>query len=296
MLIQPDCIPCIFQMAVSGMHELGLPENLQRKLCRRIAEIPALAAGEWNVTSPDVIEAVLNCLGEELDEPDPFRDLKAEQNRAMLAMKPRLRARVHRSGDSLARALQLAVLGNAVDLMLADRPEDLEAEMRTRPLPGKAIEAFRACVSRSRRIVYLADNAGEIVLDGVLIEEIRRLHGAEIILLVRSLPAMNDITLSETASAGLPDDLVVKENGIRGPYPGTKLDRCVPEVRRLIETCDLIVSKGGGNFDSLGEEPEEITGKTAFLLLSKCRPYCERFGASMLDPVLVPPGAFMASR
>jgi len=283
-------------MAISGMHELRLPEGLQRKLCRRIADIPALAAREWNVTSPDVIEAVLNCLVEELDDPDPFHDLKAEQNRAMLAMKPRLQEGVDRSGDSLARALQLAVLGNAVDLMLADRPEDLEAEIRSRPLPREPVEGLLEWLADAGRIVYLADNSGEIVLDGILIEEIRRFHGPEIILLVRSVPAMNDITLSEAASAGLPKDLVVKENGIRGPYPGTKLDRCLPEVRRLIETCDLIISKGGGNFDSLGEEPEEITGKTAFLLLSKCRPYCERFGASMLDPVLVPPGAFMASR
>jgi len=42
MLIQPDCIPCIFQMAVSGMQEIGLPEALKREICRRIAEIPAL--------------------------------------------------------------------------------------------------------------------------------------------------------------------------------------------------------------------------------------------------------------
>ncbi len=294
MRIQPDCIPCVFQMAVSGMHEIGLPEESMRKVCTRIARIPALCGHAWDVTSPDVIEAVLDILSGTLGDQDPFRDLKQRQNRAMLDVKPRLQGKVSQAGDPLELALRLAVLGNAVDLMLADRPETLDAELETRLLRPEAIRAFRRRLDRSRSIVYLADNAGEIVLDGLLMERLRQ-EGKEVVLVVRSRPAMNDVTLGEIGSAGLEEDLPVMENGISGPFPGTRLARCSPEVRRRIEACDLIISKGGGNFDSFGEEPRSILDKTAFLLLSKCRPYCERFGAARLDPVLLAPGASQRS-
>ena len=97
---------------------------------------------------------------------------------------------------------------------------------------------------------------------------------------------MNDVTMHDVETADLPGNIRIVENGIDGPYPGTRLKRCSREVQDLINDADLIISKGGGNFDSFGEEGEAFTQKTIFLLLSKCRPYCDLFKAQLLDPVL----------
>jgi len=289
MVIEPDCIPCIFRMAVSGLRELDADSATTRELCGKIASLPAMAGKSWDVTSPRVIEQVMVLFNEALGDEDPFRRVKENQNRAMLRLSPALKEDLSRASDPLGLALHLAVLGNTIDLMLANRPADLETAIRGKletPLPENIGRGFKDRLEAAGRIVYLADNCGEIVLDALLLKEILRRHDARITLVVRSVPAMNDVTLKEAATVGIPSGVRVVENGMNGPYPGTCLERCSPEVREIVTGADLIISKGGGNFDSLSEEDPSVTGKTLFILLSKCRPYCDFFGASMLEPVI----------
>jgi uncharacterized protein with ATP-grasp and redox domains len=75
------------------------------------------------------------------------------------------------------------------------------------------------------------------------------------------------------------------ENGISEPLPGTYLKRTNSELKRLIERADLVISKGGGNYDSLTEE-ERLKGKTSFLFLAKCYPYCNIHHVSLNAPVI----------
>ncbi|MEW5909167.1 MAG: ARMT1-like domain-containing protein, partial [Thermodesulfobacteriota bacterium] len=77
----------------------------------------------------------------------------------------------------------------------------------------------------------------------------------------------------------------IMENGIDGPLPGTILKRCSSGIRELFDKADLIISKGGGNFDTLGEENESLR-KIVFMLLSKCRPYMNHFHVPLHHPVL----------
>jgi uncharacterized protein with ATP-grasp and redox domains len=105
---------------------------------------------------------------------------------------------------------------------------------------------------------------------------------------VRSVPALNDATAKEAAAVELDAIAQIVENGIDGPLPGTVLARCSEQLRKLTEEADLILSKGGGNFDSLGEE-SHLHDKILFMLMSKCVPYCGYFGTRMYDPILAPP-------
>ena len=77
----------------------------------------------------------------------------------------------------------------------------------------------------------------------------------------------------------------ILENGIDGPLPGTITSRCSSEVRDLLHRADLIISKGGGNFDTL-EEEKDYNRNVTFLLLSKCIPYYNYFHAELYQPIL----------
>jgi uncharacterized protein with ATP-grasp and redox domains len=132
--------------------------------------------------------------------------------------------------------------------------------------------------------VYFGDNAGEVVFDKLLIETIRELHSPEIVFVVRNVPTLNDATLTEARSMGLANIARVIENGIAGPLPGTVLHRCSNEVNDLVRHSDLIISKGGGNFDTLDEEKEHLQKKVSFLQLSKCEPYYKHFGVEIYQP------------
>jgi uncharacterized protein with ATP-grasp and redox domains len=100
------------------------------------------------------------------------------------------------------------------------------------------------------------------------------------------VPTLNDATLKEAKSVGLDKIATVIENGIDGPLPGTLLSRCSGEVNDLVHWSDLIISKGGGNFDTLDEERKHLNKNISFLLLSKCEPYCNHFDMKLYQPIL----------
>ena len=104
--------------------------------------------------------------------------------------------------------------------------------------------------------------------------------------MVRSVPTLNDATLKEAKSVGLDKIANVIENGIDGPLPGTLLRRCSSQVQDLVRRSDLIISKGGGNFDTLDEQRKHLNQNISFLLLSKCEPYYHHFGIKLYQPIL----------
>lgn len=289
MLIKPDCIPCILTMSITSMRLLPLDESRVQKLYCEILEIPSLRGQCWDITSPEVIELVMELIVNATGSPDPFHDLKATQNKRIMEIDPFLRQILDEALDPLHTAVKLAILGNTIDLMMGDRPTDIENSIRERlkaPIPEKAYANFIEDLKKSKSLVYLGDNAGEIVFDKLLIEAIKERYDTDVVFIVRSVPTLNDVTLNEARSVEIDEIATIVENGIDGPCPGTVLGRCSEEVKKLVERADMIVSKGGGNFDSLGEEKGDIREKTTFMLLSKCHPYCDFFGVELYQPII----------
>jgi hypothetical protein len=267
---------------------LSVEEPLIQQLFSEILGISGIRNIDWSLTSPEVIERAMRVISEALNEPDPFRDEKRRQNGVLLDVYPVLREKIENSEDPLLAAVQLSILGNAVDFMMAQRPEDVGSFLLNRlsiPLSREKINRLRTRLSRTRFMIYFADNCGEIVLDRLLIETIRREFDMEILVVVRSVPTLNDATLSDAGAIGFGPEVELIENGIKGPLPGTILNRCSSHIRRIVNKAELIISKGGGNFDTLGEENEQLD-KIVFMLLSKCHPYTSRFHIPLHHPIL----------
>ena len=289
MLIEPDCIPCILNMSIAAIRKLGLDEHVGKELYTEILEIPSLRGQSWNITSAEIIELVWKKIAETTKGRDPFCSLKSEQNKRIMERYPFLENLVKRASDPLHSAVKLAILGNAIDVMFNDGSQDIERSITEKvklPLPETAYKEFRERVEQSKLILIFGDNAGEIVCDKVLIKTIRTMCDPEIAFVVRSAPTLNDATLDEARMAGIDSVATLVENGINGPLPGTILGRCSEEVTDLVSRADLIISKGGGNFDTLDEDMEYVKGKTTFMLLSKCNPYYKHFGVAIHHPVL----------
>ncbi len=289
MLIKPDCIPCILTMALTSIRKLSLDEVSFRTLYGKVLEIPSLRGELWDVTSPEVIESFMKLIVDATGAPDPFKDIKFNQNKRIMEIVPFLKKIVNEAPDPLYLAVNLAILGNTIDLMMGDRPTDIEnfiTEKLTDTVSEKAYLNFREKLKASRSLAYLGDNAGEIVFDKILIELIMERYDTDMVFVVRSVPTLNDATLNEARAIGLDEVVKVVENGIDGPCPGTIISRCSAEVRELVEQADMIISKGGGNFDALEGERRDVRNKIAFMLLSKCGPYCDFFGVHMHKPIL----------
>jgi hypothetical protein len=184
---------------------------------------------------------------------DPFAPYKEKSNQEVQKALPRLIRLVRQSPDPLFTALELAIIGNYMD---AGAPGDhswtealeheSDAEWASRDYPGFVRE-----VKNRPKILILGDNAGEIGLDSLLIQELQR-HGCTVTYAVRGRPILNDATMEDARLFGLPDICRVVSSGV--DTPGTVLERCSPKFLDILNTAELIISKGQGNFEALMDE------------------------------------------
>ena len=289
MFLKPDCIPCILSMSLNYLRKLSVPDEQVNKIYSDILSLRPLRGEIWDITSPEVIESIMRKIMMAIDNDDPLAAEKEKQNQRMLTAYTSLKRMVETSAYPLSTAAQLAILGNAIDIMMLDGVTDFQKiinEQLANPLQENAFEVLEKRIMNSKSILYFGDNAGEIVLDKLFIETIKAQYETEIVFVVRSMPTLNDATLKDSEQIGMVNLVRVIENGIDGPVPGTLLHRCSRDVKSLFQKADLIISKGGGNFDTLDELPKKHKSKISYLLLSKCRPYQEHFGVGLHQPIL----------
>jgi uncharacterized protein with ATP-grasp and redox domains len=240
------------------------------------------------VTSPDVIRDVWLKVIEVTGEADPLGKVKNEQNRKALAAYSKARALVLKSEDPFSGAVKLAIAANSIDAMTdvkGEAPEEIIKKWHSLEIDRKHVNGLKERFRKARTVVYLGDNCGEIVFDKLFIEVLLAMHPVDITYVTRTLPVMNDATLKDALSMGMEKVAHLVENGLPEHFPGTLLKRIDSELKKLIEESDLLISKGGGNYDSLTEE-KELKGKTSFLFLAKCYPYCHLHRVSLNAPVI----------
>lgn len=138
-------------------------------------------------------------------------------------------------------------------------------------------EAFVSAVRNAEHILYLCDNAGEIVFDTLLIEQ---LGPERVAAAVRGKPIINDALLEDAVAAGLTNLVPTIGNG--SDAPGTVLDDCHEEFRAAFESADLIISKGQGNFETLSDSDRPVF----FLFKAKCPVVAETAGVPLSTHVL----------
>ena len=196
---------------------------------------------------------------------DPYQGAKQRFNRLALEALPELEGIVHRAADPLLAAVRFSIAANAIDVGVAGDITDAEVHGALHgalgiPLLGD-VEVFGRVLGAANRILFLADNAGEIAIDRLLIEAI----GPErVIVAVRGHPVLNDATMEDARAVGMHGIVEVMENG--SDVAGTILADCHAEFRRRFREADLIVVKGQGNFETLCE----VDGNFLFLLKIKC--------------------------
>lgn len=290
MRILPDCIPCIANMAISALRRLPISSERRQEIFTTILQVSAFRGRSWHLTSPEIIEQVWEIICRETDQPDPFLQEKELQNQRVADILPFLRNRIENAEDPLRTATQLAIIGNSIDLMIDNHAVDIQQTVvqgLELPLSEPAYSAFSKKLHGSRKLVYLGDNSGEIVFDKLFMQTIRReFMEIDIHFVVRSNPVMNDVTLKEANEMGISEVASVIENGVDGPIPGTLVSRCSQELKEHLQSADLIISKGGGNFDAFEEEAHTTGTDVTFLLLCKCDPYRRYFDQELYEPIL----------
>jgi len=258
-----DCIPCFVRQTLESVRAVTTDQRVHEEVLRRV--LTDAAEMGFATSPPAMAQRIHRSIRELTGNADPYADRKRQMNDLAVKLRERLRQRVSESADPLEAALRLAIAGNMMDLGAKSNLDDVHVTSTIlacfdEPFDAD-VPALRRDIAQARSILYLADNAGEIVLDRLLVEQLPR---DRTVVAVRGGPVINDATRADAVAAGLTALVEVIDNG--SDAPGTILADCSEDFRRRFEQADLIISKGQGNYETLSESPNPIT----FLLRVKC--------------------------
>ena len=258
-----DCIPCFFRQTLEAGRFVTDDTAVLERLVRDVLEV--VSGMDLSQSPPAVAQQIHRSLRRLTGVEDPYRAAKDRFNAMALDMLAEGRQKVEQAADPLAMAVRLAIAGNVIDLGVdGGLTEEYAREQLNRvmddPFHGD-MDWFRKRAGEARSILYLADNAGEIVFDRLLVEQ---LPLDRVTLVVRGMPVLNDATMIDAKVAGLCDIVEVIDNG--SDAPGTILEDCSEAFQKRFADADLILAKGQGNYESLSSQSSRV----CFMFKAKC--------------------------
>jgi hypothetical protein len=210
---------------------------------------PVILAGE-------MLHVVKNATG----NVDPYYKEKMVANELCLPFAPALQAELDGlpdAKDRLRKALFWAIAGNNIDFITPGHAIELtEAAIRRVLEETEEIGLVRddydalwgLLTSDGTRVVYLLDNAGEIVFDKLALGVLKSL-GIEVAAVVKGGPISNDATLEDAQTVQLAEACArVVTTG--ADDLGFNWDAASAEFQALFEGTPVVIAKGQANFEA----------------------------------------------
>ena len=277
MKLKNECLVCIVRGSLDAAKLATDDTGLQQQVVRRVM---AELAGIDPETPPPLMARFIHQTVEELTGvKDPFKAVKDEYNDFALSLYPDLAEQVRHS--DFQTAVRLTIAGNIIDFgahHTVGRQTVLESidQSLVMPVQGDIGRFQRAC-ERADKILWLADNTGEIVFDKLLLS---KLDPEKITYAVRGGPTQNDATMADAEYIGMTK--LVKTIDTGAAIPGVILEYCSDTFRRAYDDADLIIAKGQGNYETLDVTDPRIF----FLFKAKCPMVAEHAGVALHDIVV----------
>lgn len=283
MKISRECIPCLARQVVEIAEEATSVNDKQEEIIKR--SLKSLSELDFNATAPEIAYKMHQHAKQVTGNSDPYVKLKQDYNKVALEITEKIAKEkwLDNAIDPFDMACRLAIAGNIIDFsvgleleysdILASVDNSLKIEIF-----GSGSAALKDAVEESSKIMYLADNAGEIMFDKMLLEYLPQ---DKVTFVVKGGPIVNDATMEDVYFSGIHKIVKVMDNGHSAQ--GTILSACSDAFLSEFENCDLIISKGQANFETLSH----LKNKNIYYLLrAKCKSVAAEIGCQRMDYVL----------
>ena len=277
MKLAPSCYECLHKL-IHQAAELATDDVSLKQ--RAINEAMKILNDEFSFSQLSIVIAtrIHKIVREVTHNPDPYRAMKEREMMLAKELYPELSLRAKRSNlyqDELQGHLKMAAAANSIDFFR--EPGSIKEDFR-KPITFAIDDSgqFEAKLKNAGKVLYLADNTGELCFDLPLIKWMKQF--VHVIYVVKPSPVQDDLTLEDVNKSGLEGEFgKVINTGIASP--GIVFSLASAPFKREFESADLIFAKGMGHYEALSEFPAE--GKIFYCLMAKCQPVADSLGVSL---------------
>ena len=276
MRIPESCAQCLYDRQRKRTPDEGYLAEVRRLLETR---------GE-NDTSPLLVYRFNQAFSRRFGASDGYAEVKRRYNDLVLSMEDRLRSRIAAADDPTAAALAFSRVGNYIDYGAMDHVDEdtflgLFGKAALRAEEKEVYDHFLATCENGERFLLITDNCGEIVLDRLLLEQLkRRFPHLRFQALVRGAEVLNDATPQDAVYTGMDRVAEILSNG--AAIAGTVYEMLPETARQALDAADVILAKGQGNYESLSGQGRHIF----YAFLCKCELFTSRFHVPPLTGIL----------
>ncbi|RLI21197.1 hypothetical protein DRO54_04365 [Candidatus Bathyarchaeota archaeon] len=281
MRIEPECAVCIihrgYQQIAAATNDKETQFKALRALFKFLSEkFSSEATPAWIGTQRDrIIKAITG-------NPDPYAERKNLSNKKALEFLPIAELIINNSANKKERfrkACLCAIVGNIMEFDIPghefdySKLKDLIANAEEELVIDEIDEIYELA-EKAEEVMYLTDNAGEIVFDTLLVRELKNI-GCEVTVAVKGGPVLNDATLADARFVGMDkiaDSVITTGTDAVGLQP----QECSKEFLEAYSKADFVIAKGMGYAETLTELDLKIPH--ALLFRTKCNPVARHFG------------------
>ncbi|MCX6656393.1 MAG: ARMT1-like domain-containing protein [Candidatus Bathyarchaeota archaeon] len=212
---------------------------------------------------------------------DPYADLKAKSNTLAVEILPQMADYVNKQPEAkrLYAALKVACIGNVIEFDVPGHSADIKEALKglEEGLYIDDTEKLKKLLKPGKKILILADNAGEIAFDRLVVRELQRI-GCIITVAVKAGPSLNDALMEDAEAVGMTEEA---DNVITtgADSIGINLAETSEEFNTHFYDSDVIIAKGMANWETLTEVPAPCP--LMYVLRTKCEPVARTLDAPL---------------
>jgi len=281
--IEAECAACIVSRGVAEAIEATTNPALR---FRAMAELLRLLSREFK---PTAVPADLGTKRDRLikrvtGNGDPYKRRKRISNEKALKLLPFARKIVeegYTQQDRFKRACLCAIVGNTIEFDIPGHKFTFNILRNLIRNAGKDLAIDDAnkiyeLTKKAHKILYLTDNAGEIVFDTLLVEQLKNM-GATVMVGVKGGPVVNDATLEDVEVSEI-NKIADKVVTTGTDAVGFALKELSSDFLEVYDSVDVVFAKGMGYAETLTEY--KLKKPHALLLRTKCNPVANFFSVA----------------
>ena len=281
--LHPDCIMCLVN---KYMKNLPAELDTETKSVYLQKVLNMIANAPLSTTPPEIVRDVAKMQKQMLGTEEDYTEIKRYFNSLMLEKEPEITANLQKAEDSLYLAICYSMLGNYIDFGAMESVDEQKLQDMFDSACdidlGEEYANLKKELETAKELVFLTDNCGEVAIDKMLISEIKRLYPSlDINVIVRGYNVLNDATMEDALQVGLDKVAKLSDNG--SDVAGTCLNEISKEAKEKIDSADVIIAKGQGNFETM----RYCNKNVYYVFMCKCMMFAERFNVPRFSPMLL---------